>query len=216
MKATRDDGYTDAIIDEMMAGFDDGREGMHPSVTDLIYCLTKGWYNTRPGGGAGHGKQTKVFFLIGLGTEQALMSKVGGNKPAGVYEGVFYHIDRVTGDVMDELKTTRKSLKGYEDKVPQNHLQQIQGYLKTQGLLKCKYTVVFLIPASVVTWELEFTQEEVDSNWDYLQGRRQVWLEYENSPTPPPAYTYNQAWECKDCPYKVLCDYHSNGQKIML
>ena len=214
MIVTRDEAFEDLLLDEMVEAYKEDRSGQHPSISDLVKCVTKSWYDMRSGG-AVHSRQTKLFFAIGIATEHALLAGRREQTAAGEHEGIWYHIDNLQGvDAIVELKTTRKSMKGYEENIPSAHLKQIKGYLKTQGMLKVKYAVVFLIPAEIIAWELEFTQEEVDEQWAWFQERKDAYNQAVAEDVAPEAFKWNEDWECKGCSYKMLCDANSNMKGV--
>lgn len=198
----RDEGLEEVILDEMIeANSDTTRK--HPSVTDLMYCLTKAYYQQA---GAVHSRKTKMYFALGLGLEANLLSDRRIEVATGEFEGINYHIDSLDKGDLVELKTTRLAPTKFPEGTPIKWLQQIMAYCKTQGRTKAKLVVLHIIQAEIIAWDLEFDQREIDKNWAWLQERKQVWYQSEESGDAPTEFAYNEDWECKDCVYKVICD----------
>ena len=204
MKYQRDEGLDLQILSEMMAEIDDPTR-QHPSVTDLIYCLTKSAHDSW-GSKAEPSRQTKLYFTIGLGLEKALLSGRKVEPIAGVFEGIHYHLDSIDNDVLTELKTTRIGVKKTPDEFPQGWLKQIMAYCYVTNRTTAKLVVLHVIQPEIQSWELEFTPEEVASNWNWLRSRRETWEYFRDREEYPTQFTYNEAWECKECVYKLVCD----------
>ena len=202
MQYKRDEGLEELILEEMVQGYQDPTR-QHPSVTDLIYCLTRAWYQQA---GARHSRTTKMYFALGLGLEANLLVGRKTVLAAGEFEGVHYHIDSLDQSLMVELKTTRMAPNKFPEGMPVKWLQQILSYCKTQNTTKAKLVVLHIIQAELIAWDLEFTQEEVDRNWEWVQDRKKEWYFAEESGEAPKEFTFNEDWECRDCNYKVICD----------
>ena len=210
MIVTRRETFDEILLDEMMEEILDNTR-THPSVTDLIYCLTKNWLNAKRTSPREFSRQTKLFFAIGLGMEANMLKKRKEEQTAGVYRGVSYHVDSLDGGLV-EFKTTRASMKNYPDAIPLAHIRQMLSYLKATGNSKVMYSVLFLIPAELATWELEFTPEEIDKNWEWMELRKEVWEEADRTLQAPESFKYQEQWECKNCSYLTLCQARTSGE----
>lgn len=165
----------------------------------------------------GHTDQTKVYFLIGLGLEQAILGKRQLLEKSGQYDGVYYHLDSLDAGWF-ELKSTRKSPNPRKDGSTSGGaegylssgfaLRQFLSYAKTQGLLELDLGIIWLIQGQFDVYRVRFTREEVDANWEWLAPRRDAFNKAMESGTPPKAFAYNEDWECKSCSYQMLCAYN--------
>lgn len=208
MIVTRSESFDEVLLNEMTEEVLDTTR-THPSVTDLIYCLTKNWMNSKRSTPQEFSRQTKMYFAIGLGLEANMLKRRKENATAGVYDGISYHADSLD-DVMVEFKTTRANPKGYPDAIPLHHLKQILSYMKPTGFRKCYYSVLFLIQGELMTWELEFTDQEVEANWEWMRLRKEVWEQADAESQAPESYVYNMDWECKNCDFAMLCQVRNS------
>jgi hypothetical protein len=223
MKFTEDTEFANRVLAKMLEVNQYGRrESKEPHLSELIYCLTKSaWKRRDSGGGVGttststpfHNSKELTMFAIGVALEKVLFRPLGANE-AGVYEGVAYEKDLKTEDgVLGEFKTTRMSAKRLIEDFPLGYYRQLLGYMKIDGTLKAKFTVLFIIQAELRAWEVEVSQEELDENWAWVQERKRVYLGYLDAGEIPPAFAYNEDWECEGCPMKLVCDIEAAGRK---
>ena len=215
MKYQRNEHLENMILQDLMQEITD-ESRQHPSVTDLIYCLTKSFYDMQLGDKKpDFSNKTKLFFVTGLGLERVLLEARKEKPTVGEYEGIHYHVDSLNGvnTPLMELKTTRKSIKTDFADMPEGWFKQAMAYCKANGLTKIEYAILFIIPAELVCYDVEFTQEEVDSNWEWLQGRKGVWNESLANGTWPKEYMYNEPWECNGCKYSLVCEARSSVRK---
>jgi hypothetical protein len=204
---TKNDQLTHELLDELMQEINEDRSGMHPSVTDLIDCLTKTYYNAqvdRPG----YTFRTKLYFLIGLGLERALLVKRKGEPTYGITDGIHWHVDSVDQGLL-ELKSTRANPNKGEDGFSGRWLKQVKSYLSALNRRTADLVVIYLIQPELIAYRLTFEQMELDMNWEVMKGRRDVWNRHQELGTSPKAFTYNEEWECKDCVYKLICETKS-------
>ena len=111
MKTQRNPQYEDKILNDLMEEIAEDRSNQFPGVTSLIYCITKTFWEHKYGRGEPD-RQTKLFFVTGLGLERALLkSQKEGNLLVGEHEGVFYHIDGLDENSVVELKSTRGGIR---------------------------------------------------------------------------------------------------------
>lgn len=204
MLVTKNEQLAEQLLDELMEEINEDREGMHPSVTDLIGCLTRSYYDAQTSKAA-HTTKTKLYFLIGLGLERALLVKRKGVSTYGVTEGVHWHVDSIDHGLL-EMKSTRANPARGSDGFSERWLKQIKSYLKATGGLDCDLVIVYLIQPAFEVFRLSFTQVEIDTHWAWMMKRKWVWEEHQNLGTSPKAFTYNEPWECRDCAYKLICE----------
>lgn len=203
MKVQINDQLANATLDELMAEIDEDRSGMHPSVTDLVYCLTKSYFNLHQK--AKHTRKVKVFFLVGLGLERALLVARKKVETYGENEGVHYHVDS-RDEGLFELKSTRASKKKMDEgDFPEAWLKQTKSYLNLLGGNQVDLGVVFLIPGEFEVYRLTFDERELEENKLWLLSRRDEFNRAVEFGDPPESFKWNQDWECGDCQYKIVC-----------
>lgn len=214
MKLTEDTAFTERILDgvlEKMLGRYDKRKRWQkdedPHLSELLYCLTSSYWQGRDSQGSiTHSPKTRLRFAIGVALEDIMLRPVGESQ-AGTFEGVQYEMDAITEDEhLVEFKSTRMGVKRFTEDFPIGYYRQLLGYMKVYGVTKAKFTVMFIIPPELITWEVEVTQEEVDRNWEWVQERKQIREDCMKEGTIPLPFTFNEEHECKDCPFKLLCD----------
>lgn len=226
MQVTRNDGLAAEMLKKMAdAQRGEDRTFQHPSVSDLIGCLTKSFLNLYSP--VEESSQTNIYYLIGLGVEKALIGHLQNKKASGEYDGVFYHLDSLeAGDSVGrwfELKTTRISpsptknrpeggVIGYLSPGHGFGLRQILSYSKTQNLTELDLGILYLIQAQFDVWRISFTQEEIDTHWEWMQIRRDVFNEAVEKQVAPTQYMWNEEWECKNCQYSLLCEMRQRFQ----
>lgn len=196
---------TSKLLAEMMENISEDRSAQHPSVTDLIDCLTKTFYNSEMGSALEYTDQTKAFFLIGLGLESALLARRKEQPVYGEKDGIHYHVDSLD-DGLIEVKSTRASVKNTEAGMSERWLRQIKSYAVTTGRQHLDVAVVYLIPGEFKVYRVVFEPVELEVHWQWMQHRRDVWNQAKLTQTPPEAFKWNEDWECKGCQYKMICD----------
>lgn len=209
MQVTRNEQLASTLLDEMMKEISEDRAGMHPSVSDLIGCLTKSYYDTEPGGNLEPNDKTKLYFTIGLGLERNLLVSRKETPVYGVTDGIHWHVDSLDGGLI-ELKSTRANPSKGEGGISDRWLRQIKSYLKANDLTEVDLAVIYLIQPDFIVWHLSFEQWELDEHWRWMQNRKDMWETAKATRTPIPAFSTNEDWECKDCAYKLLCELNAS------
>jgi CRISPR/Cas system-associated exonuclease Cas4 (RecB family) len=174
------------------------REGIH--LTDCLYCLRKAYWNkTNP---LPPSEKELMYFLTGFGLQDALLAD--DNQSFAELDGIRISPDYWEGGELAELKTTRIGRKRLLDNdIPTGWIAQIQGYAKVLGVTRATLIVMPLLQPEILTFELEFTQDELDNNWDYILERKD---ELENALVGDYIpIAGNEEWECRDCRYKDRC-----------
>jgi hypothetical protein len=182
--------------------------GIH--VTELIYCLTKSYYErTSP---LPITRQSALTMAMGIGLERTIIpieKRVGSAEKDGIdYSPDFwYH-----GTEPAELKTTRMSTKKtIERTFPETWVQQIKCYCYAMGKNKYHLGVVHLLGnyhppfPSLLAVTFEFTDQELQEQWDYILFRKKAFLDAAAQFKPPDAKRWSQDWECEYCQYKERC-----------
>jgi len=210
MKFTRDRMVENELYERLRAKYAKPRPEI-PHLSELIGCLTKAYW--------GHDdpitltEKEIIMFSIGFGLEEVILrdSENPDSPETSKYDNVFMTIDYV--DVMGEgldLKSTRmypnKDGSGVPNKGwPDMYLQQFMAYAKLRGQLNYAVAVIYLVPAELAAGTFEFTQEEIDTNWEYIQRRREQYMKAWTEGKVPLPFTTNQDWECKGCRYYGRC-----------
>lgn len=206
MKYSQNDELGVQLLDEMLERISgESREDKHPSVTDLIYCLTKTRLD-RSSGGQMVTDKTKVYWLLGLGLEKTLIQGRQQVETEGNCEGIWYHVDSIDDGLLEVKSTRLRVSKTTPDTFSEGWIKQTKAYCYAVGVTKVRFIIVHLIEPEVVCWDVEYTPEEIGENWKWLLERKEVW-ERESVPKP---FTYNKDWECRNCVYKMICD----GMKV--
>ena len=227
MKSSRSTLLEEKILSQLMDEIYEDRSEQYPGVTQLIQCITKTYWERVNGRGA-HDRTTKLYFTIGLGLERALLkAQKEGIVISGELDGIFYHIDGMEAGGIAEMKSTRmgtrvkidpdlppRAADNYKDidveDLPSSWLKQLKAYCKVKGTTKGSLIVIHVIQPDIRGWEIEFTQEEIDKNWNYLIRRRQILEMSHEYGRPPKPFLFNEAWECKNCTWKLMCEVNKD------
>lgn len=216
MKVQRNDHLASELLSEMMRDIAGDREGMHPSVTDLIGCLTKAWYDNEAGGRAKiePTDRTKLYFIIGLGLERALLVDRKVTPTYGETDGIHWHVDSLNSggarDGLLELKSTRANPNKGEEGLSDRYIKQVKSYLAANKLREVDLAIIYLIQPEFIVWHITFDQFELDMHWEWMKYRRDEYNRAKAANEPPKAFQWNEEWECKDCAYKILCELNQS------
>ncbi|KKL94300.1 hypothetical protein LCGC14_1866090 [marine sediment metagenome] len=178
--------------------------GIH--MTELIYCLTAGYWNKIMPLPAT--REQALLMALGIGFEKSLIPVEERALP-GTCEGVEYSPDFwYKGEMPAELKTTRMSTKKtYTRDYPVTWIQQIMGYCYAEKKLEYGLSVVHMMggyqpPFPVIlAVRFNFNQQELIDNWNYLMWRKNVYIQGFADMQPPTPTKWCQDWECKYCRY---------------
>jgi len=217
MKLTEDPIFSEAILDgvlDRMLKRYDNRErwvkGEDPHLSELLYCLTKSYWQSRDKDNSiTFTKKTRLMFALGVALEDVMLRPLG-KSVTGTFEGIQFELDaevaREGSTDLVEYKSTRMGIKRFTEGFPIGYYRQLLGYMKMKGVLKAKFVVMFIIPADLVTWEVEVTEEEIERNWKWITDRRDLRNRFVETGEIPQPFTFNEAYECNDCTFKLLCD----------
>lgn len=217
MKLTRNNQLEKELLDEIDASMFDG-DRHQPSVSGMIYCLTKTFYENEmvmdnPDGTSGvkHSPEQTLLFITGLGLEATLLKRRQISE-AGETEGIQWHLDHYGEDgKFMEVKSTRQNSKNSE-KISEGWNKQILAYFYAKGITEGDLTILHLMGAynppfpQLYCWHLESTTDEVNANWAWIQSRADIYRDAVSSGIPPTPFKHNMEWECKNCNWKGLCD----------
>lgn len=182
-----------------------------PHMAGLIYCLTK-YYDdlTDP---IAPTDEELLLFSVGFGLERVLLS--GHERPESAFcEGIGFSVDfnSIEG-IPAELKTTRMSVNTVASKgLPDGWIKQTKGYCHCRGVKSYLLTVLFLMgsykpPFPIIkSFRLDFTEEEITENWDWLLERKAAIESFLADGIRPEPDSTNEPWECTNCRYKLRCD----------
>tara|TARA_Y100000310_G_scaffold343910_1_gene453853 strand:- start:1440 stop:2105 length:666 start_codon:yes stop_codon:yes gene_type:complete len=182
----------------------------HPHLTELLYCLTRAWYDQRRP--LPPSDQELMYFAIGFGLE-AVILRVEGERDieSTQVDGVWLTLDYIDlyGQGAD-LKSTRM----YPDPMtgepkrgwPENWHKQFMAYARLLGSTNFGVVVMYLVPAKLVAGVLSYSKQDMDDNWEWVLDRAGELQMFLDAGEPPPPFTTNAAWECKNCRYRMRCE----------
>lgn len=188
------------------------REGVHLST--LIYCLTKSFLDNQHQ--VDPTDEEVMLFSLGLGLQDEFTPKEAA--AAVVYEedGITFspditlhlHSERPTEYV--EMKTTRISSE--KGSFPDSWVEYMMGGCFMRKVNTYDLSVLHMMgnykpPFPVIkSYRLEFTDDELFDNWDYITHRRDVYCEALKIGKAPTPGEWCKDWECKNCRFKIQCD----------
>lgn len=233
MQITRDDEFRRQIIDKIAQREFYERTGTHSS--DLIYCLNKqALRRLKP---LPQEDQETLIYSLGWASQRWL---TGSFEPDKEYEvdGIVVTPDALDGCPWELKCTYASSIKAIEEMIHWIRQIMAQCYvtgrtiaylsrLEIMGNWKWVYrpskpeTVAKLVEEfgenwaehpTLSAWRLEFTQEELDRNWEWMKERRDKFEEIlRTGKLLPPAVALasGMEWECDYCRYKEECEVKS-------
>ena len=209
----------DTILDDMTDAMYDG-DRHQPSVSGMIYCLTKTFYENEMIVPDEQGRRipprsrtTQLLFTTGLAFEKVLM----GDKQVsegGTYEGIQWHVDHFDFGELVEIKSTRAGT-NKDPKKPYTSdgwLKQILAYCKVKGVNEGNLVILHMFGSGsppfpdLLAWHFTASQQEIDDNWTWIQQRAINYQHAVLTGEPPAPFQYNMDWECRDCTWKTVCD----------
>ena len=213
MKYSRNPDLEEELLDQMMDQIrDDTRT--QPSVTGMIRCLTRTYLDAEQP--LPLNRQTKLYFSTGLAIERAILVTQRGEDIKGTLNGVAYHFDSLSQDILREMKSTRirASTKYGEytpEKFSEHWLRQFRSYCKAANTTRIQICILHLIEPELACWDVEFTQEEIDENWEWILSRAETYNAFIRLNKVPTPFRYNagsspDSYECKSCQNKIVCE----------
>lgn len=210
MKKTPNYQLDELILNHLTKHYnlDERRDSIHLST--LVYCLTRSFIDhVDP---IAPTEEELMLFAIGYGL-QDVMTPENTETPTFEQDGVTFRPDfmlKLNGDAYAEIKTTRMSTARPE--LPETWYEYIKGGCYMRGVEKYYLSILHLMGnykppfPQIRSFTLEFTEDELQFNWDYLMARKRVFDEAIQTNTPPTQFMYCKDWECKNCRYKLQCD----------
>ena len=180
----------------------------HP--TELIYCLTKSWYRRRKP--LASSDTETLLFLCGIGLEEVLLRPHENQQTKLELDGIHCTLDFTPEGRVGEVKSTRMGTKKFPGGAPEGWTRQMLSYMKAYGVLEGSFVIIHLMGSysppfpMLVAWRVTATQEEVDENWRWMLGRKEIYLGYLETDGAPPPFTHCEIWECGNCGYKMICE----------
>lgn len=163
----------------------------------------------------GHAAQ---FFLAPVRPEDAKGMEVDGIHMTPDFAGTEFAGYPVS---LAEMKSTRKSQKSFHPKDSTHYLMQIMGYCKGLGQTRAELIMYFIhgdytqrppVP-TLDCWTCEFTQEEIDENWEDMKKRRDILAKALESEEPPSPLIRLGEWECGYCECGDFCPNFVEGRR---
>ena len=212
MKIVANPALGHRILDELQAEYHQDKP--LPHLTELIYCLTKSYYDRVDPLPATD--REILLFSTGWGLERLLLGQ-DKDREYKQCDGISYEPDPfyIRGLPPGELKTGRMATKTIPEKgiagVPDSWKKQMLGYMHCEGLLEYELAILHIIPADLSTWHITATKEELDENWEWILARNEVYQDRIHNSELPIPYSWNDEWECKWCRYKIRCQVSKEG-----
>ena len=214
LKYTRDETLEDELLNDMVVAMHEP-DRHQPSVSGMIRCITRTyWENELKLDDKPKLSRREIqLFASGLGLEKVLLSG-RQNSIKGEFEGIQYHIDHLGTDGFIEFKSTRIKLNDDIEtgpKVSDTWLRQVLSYFKAVGITQGHFVMFHVMGnynppfPDLRAYAIEATQEEIDDNWTWIQQRAVSYLTAVKNQQPPTPFTFNESWECKECPWYGLC-----------
>lgn len=204
------------ILNLLEAKYVDQSRKAELHLTDLIYCLTRSWFDkVKP---LPPTEEEVMLFSLGFGLQKVLLD--GEAKPVTV-DGIVCSPDFIgKRGLMSELKTTRQSIR-QKDKATgvyspsefsETWVEQIMGYCYAVKQTEYDLAVLHICGdyappfPKIAGWRLSFIEEELEEFWHYILCRKAILkIDMELNTIPKP-FKYCKEWECNNCRYKVRCE----------
>jgi hypothetical protein len=199
-------------------GMDVQRPGLHQS--QLTHCLTQTyWDMTDP---APPNDKQVLLFAIGFMFERVILSREETPGPIEI-DGITMSLDTVGLFGPADTKSTRMRAAGRKGaggfQPPSSWEYQFKSYRyalnRSTGSTEMDFGVVVLhlIEPEITAWRYTFTQEELESNWNYLLQRKNQ-LEWMLAHEDPQPFKHNQSYECETCNHSLKCGLLASVQSL--
>lgn len=221
MKFTRNSGYEDFLLEGMWKAMEEP-DRVQPSVTGMIKCLTKTFYENyyTTGGGKAPDRGTLLLFGTGLALEHVMLNDMQRTE-GGIFEGIAYHMDHFGSETdFIEFKSTRLSTKSAPENYSLQWKRQWMAYAKVKGITSGRFVALHLMGnyappfPDLVAWDVECSAEEIDLNWQWMELRRDTYLEHVAAGEAPEPFKYNEDWECERCPWLMICNERAKASAV--
>ena len=182
-----------------------------PSIAQLEEVINDHIYNATP-----YEQALAVYNLL-------TMSAVSPYEYEGLHFSPDYFATATAGEM--DLKSTRmwaeedgrpKITSERPFGFPDAWLKQFMGYAHRYGAnpadescdvdyVDYSVAILYLGPGSLIAGTIRFDWEEVEENMAYHLHRASILEDQLAKSEPPTPFMYNEAWECKNCPYLNRC-----------
>ena len=182
------------------------REGIH--LSDLDLCLGKAYYrktDEKEGRRVLPSNELLLLFMLGWAMQHEVL---GVPEEEMELDGIKMSVDAPFNGEFIEFKTTRLSAGKFSFDEHPNWIMRTKGYCHARGITKGFIVIIFLNgdykpPRPMMkAFELEFTPEELQSNWLNVRSRKEI-LEEAIEHKSYPSTDYHAGWECKRCEHNV-------------
>ena len=229
MQVTIDDITRDKIVSSLQHHLaEDTRDMSEPiHLSDITRCLTKSTlsrmtaeYNQSDieANAAQIDPTSASMMYIGVLAEKAL-DDLAPERPVDYLEGVTARADwNLDGDFI-ELKTTRVYVTQKDKKLTfpskgfvQEWVRRMAGYCMIYGKYNWKLAMMLVVRGDLIVYDFQFTPEEIRHYYDNFFVPRRLILKsaIETNRIPEP-FRYNDDWECRNCQFKMQCDFQAFG-----
>lgn len=176
-----------------------------PHLTELIYCLTRSYYDRKDA--LPPTRREILHFALGFGLERILLQHQRKSE-VGIVDGVNFSPDFLAfTDLPGELKTTRMSMKKLNEVgIPITWQRQILGYIKCLGISEYELVVLNYVEPDIYSFRVSAETEEIDGNWNWIQTRKTFYMACIESNQVPFPRVFCEDWECRNCRYAIRCE----------
>ena len=221
MEWQEDSGLANRILEDIGKELEVGQEqylANLPHTSELIYCLTRSYYNRFDP--LAPNPQETMLFSLGIGLEKVLL-RPHRKSESGEHEGIYWSADWLDyNDGLGELKTTRLSAKKGPEELPATWIKQVLSYMKATGHREISLAVFYVMGNYVPPfpmlkcWHGKASDIEVQANWNWMKDRKKVYIEHIEKKEVPRQYQWNEEWECANCRYSFVCQAKESIERL--
>ena len=186
------------------------REGIHLST--LNYCLTKGYLDLKS---PIDPTDTELLnFATGYGLQEVMFPATDSNiftkdeviyRPDGILPIRIRDVEQLV-----EIKSTRAGVKRYQDgDLPETWVTYMAGGCMIRNTTSYNLSVIYLAErpsAKIISETVYFDAGEIEENWQWILGRRDLYKKALETETIPQPFTTAPSWMCENCRYRTVCD----------
>jgi hypothetical protein len=216
MEFREDEGLARRILQDLADDMFVEKEVGH--VAELIYCLTKSYFNRFFPQKAN--PDEVLIFVVGIALEEVLLRQ-HKQQVSGVKDGIPYSLDAILYEERwAEFKSTRVSSNKEPKELSEGWMKQILSYMYCVDTKEMTLMILHLMGnykppfPQLKTWRVRAEEDEILQNWQSLQERRQTYLKFIEEDKVPTPFEYNMDWECEHCRYKIACDAITAQRKL--
>ena len=191
------------------------REVREPNhLSSYITCRTKAFLDQKQA--AQPNDEEVMLFALGYGLQDVLTPK-DATAPVIEKDGIIYRPDFILSNRLNEIKTTRKSVKNHyiDEFIPITWLDYMMGGCYLADTNEYDLMVLYMFPMPQIYCDtFYFEEKELSDNWQKLLSNKHtldVALEDNKPPTP---FQHCYDWECKHCRYQLVCNTIANAMGV--